>query len=52
MKKTYISPEATAINIDIESICVDGSTQVGMSDTPVDGGAALSNEYRTSIWGD
>lgn len=52
MKKTYICPEAIAINIDAENICVDGSKQVEMSNNPVDGSSALSNEYRTSIWGD
>lgn len=51
MKKTYICPEAIVVNIDTESIIAD--SQVGLSTQEEKGdGVGLSNEYRTSIWGD
>lgn len=51
MKKTYISPEAIFVKLDTE--CIIADSKVGISQKEIEGdGVGLSNEYRTSIWGD
>lgn len=62
MKKTYISPEATTIVLDCQSIIADSENLGGKTNGSVTNDGTtngdgtnenqFSGSYRTSIWGD